>query len=179
MEVLICQGVYYIFYRELLLVMKKGTKCGIVSLKSLIRHQMVEGYFNRYDVLLRYLMAKAILTKVDYDYYKYYYLKMQSKTKTNPYTLEKHFQVFEEIVKNFDKDKFANQIAVTENFALIDGAHRLACYILFDIRELPIKKVSATGPVDYGKQKFKQLGFDQDILNKMTEVEKYILSKYK
>jgi len=117
-------------------------------------NQVKNGKFNRYDVVVRYLAVQATMeeNRTGLDLY----LKMQQIRDPNNIGgdyLGNFRKLIDSIKLNgFD---FKQPIICNQKNELIDGSHRLACALYFDVDKIRIKR-SEVMDCEYGLQWFSE-----------------------
>ena len=119
----------------------------IIPTNILLSRQTNGINFLRYDLIVRYLTIKYYLEQnKDYDLYK----KLQKERGKSPH--KNPIKAFKVLINNFKLSgyNFNKPIALDKNLKLIDGSHRLACALYFNIAYVPVKiiKTSFISPFD-------------------------------
>lgn len=137
-----------------------------VPTAALLGNNYSENEFVRYDVILRYLTIESILKGK--EEFKDYYNEMQSK-RVNRDTYEK----LKDLVDSVRKKGFLNRypIPVTKEGKIIDGAHRLATALYFDIEEVPVLVIPSRARIYYGLGWFKENGFDEPLIKDLEKAK--------
>lgn len=137
---------------------------------ELLSQQFRDGLFNRLDIFVRYLAIEELygLNKIGISIYK----KMQKKRACGKrvHAVEPVFQdesILKEIVEAIEINGFdeRSKIVIDQNMHLIDGSHRLACALFFDIEKIPVEIIFTRQPVYYSKRWFEENGFTKTELN--------------
>ena len=130
-------------------------------LPVLLSKQFRKDSFNRMDIIVRYLYIENFFGKNNYGFNLY--RKMQKKrVNKNDTSIN-----FEELIKSYESSGHKNDspIILDQNLQLIDGSHRLACSLYFNINSVPIKIHLSNKPVFYGLNWFQANGFSQREIN--------------
>ncbi len=96
--------------------------------------------YNRYDIILRYLMIEYYYNKNTYglDMYK----KMQkNRMKLNDEEIIEYIEKFYYLIDNISKNRYNNNfpIVIDKNHLLFDGSHRLSCILYFKLKNVKIE----------------------------------------
>lgn len=131
-----------------------------ISTSILLGNHFIKNEFCRYDIILRYLTVKS-LEEQRFDYIEKY-RKMQ-KERVDRET----FYQFASLLESIKKNGFANKypITVNKNGMIIDGSHRLATALYYNISEVPIKIINSKKNVYYGLKWFKSRFNETDLDN--------------
>ena len=149
--------------------------------EKLLAYQYKDGKFNRYDIIVRYLAIEEYFGKNDFgfDLYK----KMQEKRgylqRIDHKVVDDSLKKFISLIKNIEKKGFdeCSLIPVDKNQALIDGSHRVATALYFDIKLLPLKLNRKRFDTIYSLEWFEKKGFSQDEINLIEQKKKEIFYK--
>jgi SAM-dependent methyltransferase len=125
------------------------------DLKKLLARQYAGGGFNRMDIIVRYMAIEEYFGENNCGYELF--SKMQKMRGQKEHSLERFKQLIRSFAKNRLMDK--NPITVNENLQLIDGSHRIACALYFDIKKIPIKFELNQGVNPYSLNWFQNNGF--------------------
>lgn len=142
-------------------ITQKVTEDGYLNLyydlPTLLSRQYRKGSFNRMDIIVRYLFIENFYGKNNYGFELYE--KMQKKRVKKSYTSK----MFEWLIKNIENqgNKNDSPIILDQDLHLLDGSHRLACALYFNINSIPIKIHLSNKPVFYGLNWFRANGFSQ------------------
>ena len=142
----------------------------------LLAKQMNESYFNRMDVIVRYLAIENYYDKNDYGFILYN--KMQYKR--NPNKKEVNWiERYTNLIESIERFGFhpTNYVEIDENHQLIDGSHRLACALYYNEKDVSIKISSRKIKVDYGIEWFKENGFASEEIEIIKKKKNEILRK--
>ena len=138
---------------------------------KILAKQMKNGKFNRHDIVVRYLAIEQYYGKnnIGFDLYN----KMQKmRIGKNGDTTQKVVL----LAKSIELFGFCNQspIIVDKNQKLIDGSHRFASALYFNIDAIPLKRFRFRKNIEYGIKWFEENKFDEPeiklILNKTDEI---------
>lgn len=126
---------------------------------ALFGNQFLNGEFARYDVLLRYLAVKSI--DEGNEEFKPFYVRMQKER----VGLDTYSDLIN-LVCSIRQKGFLSRypIPITEEGLLVDGAHRLACALYFQVEEVPVTIRHSREKIDYGRQWFVERGFAEKLL---------------
>tara|TARA_B110000003_G_C16649310_1_gene533486 strand:+ start:1381 stop:2775 length:1395 start_codon:yes stop_codon:yes gene_type:complete len=109
----------------------------MIPTAHLLAKQIVNNSFNRYDLIVRFMAIDSFLNakKESFDLYE----KMQEKRGGSAY--KNPWKVFQSLISNF-KNNGANPaypILVNKDLHIVDGAHRLACALYFNVPFIAVK----------------------------------------
>ena len=139
---------------------------------SLLSLQYDGTKFLHYDVLLRYLVIASIVDGS--DAMEPVYREMQEKR-----TGECHYDRFKNLVKSVEEygllDKYA--IPVFDNGQIANGAHRFACALYFNIKEIPIHVINGSRRVDYGRDWFVRNQFSQSLIQQIDDLLEVLMER--
>jgi len=149
--------------------------------EKLLAYQYKDGKFNRYDIVVRYLAIEEYFGKNDFgfDLYK----KMQEKRgylqRTDHKVVDNSLKKFISLIKNIDKNGFdeCSLMSVDKNQTLIDGSHRVATALYFDIKLLPLKLNRYKCDTIYGLEWFENKDFSSDEMSLIEQKRKEIFYK--
>lgn len=135
---------------------------------ALFCNHFINGEFSRYDLLMRYIAIDFILNndEVGLEYYK----TMQKK-RVEGETLED----FKKLIDSVKEKGFLNKnpIPISKDGHIVDGSHRLACALYFNVKEIPIEIKPIRG-VYYSKQWFIDNGFDDEAIQLLEKTKRYL-----
>ncbi|MGJ9385331.1 UDP-N-acetylglucosamine 2-epimerase [Salipaludibacillus sp. CF4.18] len=149
---------------------QKGRDNAMMKTKELLNKQMTSNHFNRVDIVIRYLAIEEYFGKnrVGFKLYR----KMQ-KTRRNysPKKLALRENGYKRLIKSIEKKGFQSDspVRVDSNMQLLDGSHRMACALFFNIEEVPVKRLKRTLNVDYSIDWFKDQGFTKNEIRIIEE----------
>lgn len=140
---------------------------------ALLGNQFIHGEFSRYDVLLRYLTIQSLRTGG--EDLKPYYLRMQ-----NERVGRETYQSLCELVTSIQNRGFLSRypIPITEEGLILDGAHRLACALFFDVNEVPVTLEPTRNKIYYGRRWFAEHGFDDEMLGRLDGTKDSLFEKH-
>lgn len=123
--------------------------------------QVAKSEFNRIDVVVRYLAIEDYFEKNEIGYALY--KKMQSERDPESDT-DLYLEKFKSLIKSFEKQGFdlKHPITVNKKNELVDGSHRLACALYFDVKKIKIKR-SEVLESNYGMGWFEKHFTDQEV----------------
>ena len=108
----------------------------VIPTNFLLSKQIINDEFNRYDLIVRYKAIHDFLNgkSIGIDLYK----KMQDKRSGSDYRYPWKF--FKSLINNFHSIGYDTNfpILVNNDLHIVDGAHRVACSIYFNIPFIPI-----------------------------------------
>tara|TARA_B100000214_G_scaffold371865_1_gene349033 strand:+ start:1145 stop:2530 length:1386 start_codon:yes stop_codon:yes gene_type:complete len=148
----------------------------MVPTNFLLSKQIINDNFNRFDVLVRYLAIQSLINKegLGINLYK----KMQNKRKGSSF--KNPWRNFKNLIysfKNYGYDYDSN-ILVNNDLHIIDGSHRLACALYFNIPFVAIKINRRLSYAKYGLDWFKDNDFSSDEITLLTKKRKSLFLKY-
>ena len=129
----------------------------MISPNLLISRQIINGEFNRFDIIVRYLAIHSFINNDDsgIDLYQ----RMQNKRGSTAFS--RPWKEFQKLISSFNKYGYDNTfpILVNDDLHIVDGAHRLACALYFNIPFIPIKVNSKLDYSVYSIEWFKENSF--------------------
>jgi hypothetical protein len=156
---------------------KKLTEDGHLSLfydlPALLSKQYRKGAFNRMDIIVRYLFIEEFFGKNDYGFELYE--KMQKRRGAIEHTSERFYDLIGNIENNRFKDD--DPVILDQSLHLLDGSHRLACALYFDINKVPIKLRFSNKQVFYGLEWFRTNDFSKEELNLIDKKREELFEK--
>jgi len=139
----------------------------MTSPATLLGIQFKNGVFNRYDVILRYLSIEKIESGFENPFDEY---NMMQKSRVNRNTADNFQTLISSIKNNGFSTKYPLPIDLDAN--LIDGSHRLACSLYFDIDKIPYTVIQSNSNIQYGLDWFQKQEFDENTLAELERVKK-------
>ena len=139
---------------------------------ALLGNQFQDGAFARYDVLLRYLAVQAVVEGS--DAFRPLYDRMQ-KERVSLDTYGDLCRLVASIRENGFRGR--HPISITEEGLLVDGSHRLAAALWFEISEVPVTVLPSREKIDYGRQWFIDHGFDEQLLARLDSTRDDLLQR--
>lgn len=139
---------------------------------SLVAKQYKYKRFNRMDIVVRYLAIEEFYGKNKHGFELY--SKMQKLRGQQLHTLDR----FIELIRSIKEYGFDNTsgIVLGEGLQLIDGSHRIACALYFDVPYVPVTFIPDNPDFEYSLDWFTDCGFGKEeiaiIDNKAKEVFK-------
>ena len=129
----------------------------MISPNLLISKQIVNGEFNRFDIIVRYLAIHSYINKDDTGVNLYQ--RMQDKRGATEFS--RPMKEFQKLIRSFNKYGYDNTfpILVNDDLHIVDGAHRLACALYFNIPFISIKVNSKLDYSVYSINWFKENSF--------------------
>jgi hypothetical protein len=139
-----------------------------IPINALFGNHFINGELIRYDLLLRYYTIDMLLK----NKYPKNYCLMQ-KLRVGKMDCDE----FKRLVYSFKKNGFLKEypIPISKKGTILDGSHRLACALYFNIKEIPVKIVSTNHVVNYNKSWFLNNKFNKNLLKKLDIIEKKLL----
>ena len=171
---------FYFKYKYLtssFISIKKFKKNNIYSLPTnvILSKQYVENDFNRFDIIVRYLVIVSYMQSNN-EYFDLY-IRMQNIRGNSNYQnpLNNYINLINKINKHgFDLNY---PIIVNENLELVDGAHRLAAALYFNCNIIKIKIVSDKNQYLFGKNWFQDNGFLKKEIRQLNFYKNKIFQK--
>ena len=138
----------------------------------LLSKQIRNNQFNRYDLVVRYMVIESVLAGNDNNFQLY--KQMQEKRGNSPHS--NPLTAFQNLIESIQKDGFdvKRPIIVNKQLKLIDGAHRFACALYFETERVPIKIVKNNTDFLYGKDWFKEASFSDSTIALLEKKKKDI-----
>ena len=133
--------------------------------------------FLRYDMIVRLLAVECYFGKNDYglDFYK----RMQIG-RTGKEWAEKAVSIFENLIRSFDKNGYdeSSEILLDKNLHLIDGSHRMALAMYYNIPTIRAKVINVQQDVFYSIEWFGVNGFSVEECRILKDKYKELHAKY-
>ncbi len=131
----------------------------MIDLRELLIQQYNGLDFNRYDTLVRLLAIEAYYGKNDYGFELY--AKMANARIYEGYA-DIAIRRFKELIHSFEEHGYDEQseIIVDRNLKLVDGSHRLALAIYYNISKVRIRILNRFEDIHYGLDFFQKY-FDE------------------
>lgn len=132
-----------------------------ISVKELFMQQNKHGGFNRYDIVVRYLAVENYYKKNEcgFELYK----KMQAKRVDDSYVPEA-IEKFNKLIDSWENEgyKKESEIDCDKDLRLVDGSHRMALCLYFNVEKISCKVRSCVEDIDYGIDWFIENDFSVD-----------------
>ena len=143
----------------------------MISLDILMSRQIIDGDFNRFDIIVRYLAIHAFINNKGSGVELYQ--RMQNKRGASVFS--RPWKKFQKLISSFDRYGYDNRfpILVNDDLHIVDGAHRLACALYFNIPFIPVKVNSNMDYSVYSMGWFKENSFtsyETSLLNDQKDV---------
>ncbi len=133
--------------------------------------------FLRYDMIVRLLAVECYFDKNNYgfDFYK----RMQLCRKGKEWA-EKSVGIFENLIRSFDKNGYeeSSEILLDKNLHLIDGSHRMALAMYYNIPTIRAKVTNEQQDVFYSIEWFRVNGFSDGECRILRDKYKELHAKY-
>jgi hypothetical protein len=131
----------------------------IIPTNLLLSKQIRSNKFNRYDIIVRYMAIESVFSSNDIGYGLYN--RMQVKRGNTPHS--DPLRIFQNLIhkikfKGFD---LYSPIIVDKHLNLVDGAHRLACALFFNIKNVPIRIQKGSFDAFFGQNWFHENAFNE------------------
>lgn len=139
----------------------------MVSPATLLGMQFKGNSFNRYDIIMRYLSIKKMDMNPNDSLNEY---RMMQKERVNNNTEEDFRMLISNIVNNGFSTKYPLSIDLNAN--LIDGSHRLACSLYYNIEQIPYSVIRSKSDIHYELDWFRKYSFDSSVLTELEETKK-------
>lgn len=150
----------------------KETSVDIVDVYKLLQKQYIDGKFARYDIAVRLLAIEEYFGENTFgiDLYR----KMQ-KQRVRPDYDDIARERFINLIKSWEKNGYDSdyEIIVNENLELIDGSHRLALAIYYNLSYLKVRIINKESTDGFGMDWFKERFDDeecQEIINRFNQI---------
>lgn len=137
-----------------------------------------EGFFERWDTVVRYLAIEDYFGKNNYGFELY--RKMQGLRGGADY-IEIAEQKFRKLITSFEEKGYNNdsEIVCDKNLKLLDGSHRLALALYFGIPRLSVNIKDETHQVEYSEKWFVDAGFTEDERNLIRKKANELIKRCK
>jgi len=138
-----------------------------ISTNALLGNHFINNELTSWDILLRYQTIDFALNNQNQNLENY---KKMQKIRADKDT----FEDFKELIINIKNEGFLNKypIPISNKGTIVDGAHRLACALYFNIKEIPVNIVSNYGTIKYTKQWFLNHNFDNKLIKSLLKTKK-------
>ena len=144
----------------------------VISTNLLLSKQISSNKFNRYDLIVRYMAIESVFSEnnVGYELYD----RMQVKRGNTPHS--DPMRIFKNLIYNIKSKGFDSHspIIVDEHLNLVDGAHRLACALFFNINNVPIRIQKGSFDAFYGIEWFEDNGSSENEIKLLNQKKKEI-----
>lgn len=143
------------------------------------------GLFNRYDLAVRLLAIEEYYKKNSFGFGLYQ--KMQERRVASnskvPKDRANNLERFINLITSFERHGFINHfpIIINKHFELIDGSHRLALALYYQMGIIPAltNKMHFSERVDYGLNWFKNNGFSTTEIELIQERQLLMMDNFK
>jgi hypothetical protein len=134
----------------------------IIPTGALLSLQYHNGTFQRYDIILRSLTANGI-HEGSHSYKDEYHAMQIARTGTCKY------DDFFQLVNSVSSDGLSPQypIPISEEGKILDGAHRMACAIYFNLPYVHARVYQRRDVIHYGREWFSSHGFSTDTIHQL------------
>jgi hypothetical protein len=139
----------------------------MVSPATVLGMQFKNNCFNRYDIIMRYLSAKKLDRNIDASLDEY---KTMQQTRIGRDTGNDFRDLVISIKKNGFSTKYPIPIDLKAN--LIDGSHRLACALYYDIEQIPYTVIRSRSNINYGLNWFQENNFAPSVTAELEKTKK-------
>lgn len=126
--------------------------------------------FNQGNVLIKYHVIKNYYGDNDEESWSLYDEMMHARVKSCQFVDDSYYdhkEEFVELIHSFENNGFMEEypIMVNDNLDMLDGTHRLACALFFDIKQIPviINGDGVYGIAEFKMDWFKNMGFERHI----------------
>lgn len=132
-----------------------------VNIRELFMQQYKNGSFNRLDIVVRYLAIEDYHGVNDYGFALYQ--KMQSQRISEDY-VEGAVKKFRELIESWECNGYdrTSEIECGDNLHLIDGSHRVAMGLYYNVDRLSCKVNPYIDDIEYGLEWFIEHGFSKE-----------------
>ena len=144
----------------------------LIKVKKILDSEIVNGYFNRVDVIVRYMYIEFFLGETHkvnpYELYKKMCIKRMGHTHArNEDEVTEFVMKFNSLIESvYQNGFFKNSAIELSNSAtnkLVDGSHRIAIALYMGLEDIPFTYRNSDWNVEYG--------FDWFMKNDFTELE--------
>jgi len=143
----------------------------MIDTSLLLHNQYLGEVFSRYDIILRYLtIANFMEGDTSFNNYKF----MQNERVG--FSLPENFITLIDSFKN-NGFKMKYPIPIDSKGHLLDGAHRLACALYFDIEKVPVQIEQWSSSIKFGFEWFERKGFEEEFLSVLEKTKREIFLK--
>jgi len=108
-----------------------------INIRKLLLKQFKDKQFARYDIVIRYAFIEEFYHRGEPDDFSFEPYDRLIKERNRKYSSKK----FIKIIKSFSKNGYKEQypIVLDSRYIMRNGAHRVACCLLFDIENIPFR----------------------------------------
>jgi len=153
--------------------------------RQLLLDQFVEDggayTFNRYDIAVRYLAAEELVSKTQGPGIALYKKMQQERLGMSDHDADMYVKKFKLLIRSIQANgyNYASPIIVNKHLRVIDGAHRLACILLFaNVSKFEIL-IREDGDPRYGIDWFENRNFSPKELNLVNKTWDLIKFNYR
>ncbi len=125
------------------------------------------------DIIVKYLYVKSYTQKKSLNKYEKMYQKMQMNRIGSC-----NIKEFNKIIDSFEKEGFKKEypIPINRNKQLLNGSHRLACSLYFNINPYVVEIDKEDH--EYNIKWFKENGFSNDEIEEIIETKEELVKQY-
>ena len=151
-----------------------ATTVSLMPTAALLHFQRIGDEFSRYDLLVRYLALQDI-EKGEQGEALDLYKQMQFKR-----VKRETEQEFRRLADSVRENGFSWRypIPITGNGILLDGSHRLACALYYNIPYVPVLFASGPREVRYGRQWFEEQEFSGETLSQLDSLRRRLFLEW-
>lgn len=143
------------------IVNKYRTKTVSLEVSELFFQHNGDLDFNRYDMIVRLLAVECYFGKNNYGFD--FYRRMQA-ARINKEWVEPAVERFRSLIQSYDKNGYdeRSRILLDKNLHLVDGSHRMAMAMYYNIPRINASVHPKAFDIFYGIEWFKVNGFTKD-----------------
>lgn len=111
-----------------------------IKVADLLKKQILDGEFNRYDIIVRLISVEEYLKDDNYNFKLY--KKMQHKRmRADPARCHEYITQFKTLIKSIHDHGFEEgcPILIGNTLHIIDGSHRMACCLHYNVQYITAK----------------------------------------
>jgi hypothetical protein len=138
----------------------------MISPATLLGMQFKKNFGGGY-LFMRYLTIDHIEKGIDTPFKEY---DAMQKNRVNRDTVEDFYLLITNIKNNGFSNKYPLSVDLGAN--IIDGSHRLACALYYNIDKISYTVIQSNSNIRYGLEWFKRQGFEEAIINELEIIRK-------
>jgi len=143
-----------------------------MKIYTILLNEDIDSNFNRYDLAVNYITIDNLLKQKDCSLYK----KMHEK-RIIGFDSEEGISQLLKYIEVFRNNEDYEAIELYRNYTIANGAHRLACAIYFEHKDVFVDVKPGLVKRYYGIDWFKEKGFTEEELKQIEETKWEILKK--
>lgn len=161
---------------ELVIYPETGETVIKINPFRLLEKQQTMWEFDRIDMVVRFMFIADYFGQAS-GYYDLYAHMQKKRLGLKRHEIWTKMQNFRALIASFEEKGFLEDypIVVDSDYRLIDGAHRLACALYFNIEKIPVVVKVRTDDRPYGLKWFSDNGFTLAEIEMLKRGSQYLL----